>query len=345
MANHLAAILHEQGTALTIQSRPTPSPGSGELLLEVRAIAINPPDASQRDNNIPPVPIYPAVIGCDVAGIVVKAGPDVPASAPQPGTRVAALASSFYREGKPQYGAFQQFVLTSYQCVVSLPATISFEEGAVFPLATLTALSGFTTVGIPLDKRFAPEEKKAVLLWGGASSVGTLAIQFARHMGFTVYTTASTRNHEYLKALGAHRTFSYNDADVVSLIVAAAREDGVTLTDAQTFALNSLQPILDVLKETKGDGPARVGHAAPLLPGAPSLEGVEVKFVMPPMEPTAQSEHFNKVFQRWLKSGLKNGTVVPSPRVKVVEGGLEGLNTALDIWKQGVSATKLVVKV
>ncbi|KAL6232756.1 hypothetical protein BDW75DRAFT_216864 [Aspergillus navahoensis] len=345
MAGHLAAILHEQGTPLTIQTRPTPSPGPGELLLEVKAIAINPVDASQRDSNIPPVPIYPAVIGCDVAGIVVKAGPDVPASAPQPGTCVAALASSFFQEGKPQYGAFQQFVLTSYQCVVSLPATISFEEGAVFPLATLTALSGFTTVGIPLEKRFKPEEKKAILLWGGASSVGTLAIQFARQMGFIVYTTASPRNHEYLKVLGAHRTFNYSDADVVSQIVAAARKDGVTLTDAQTFARNSLQSILDVLKETKGGGPARVGHAAPLLPGAPSLEGVKVEFVMPPMEPTAQARHFDEVFQGWLKPGLEKGTVVPSPRVKVVEYGLEGLNVALDIMKQGVSAMKLVVKV
>ncbi|KAL4993933.1 chaperonin 10-like protein [Aspergillus recurvatus] len=345
MASHLAAILHEQATPLTVEPRATPSPGPGELLLEVKAIAINPADASQRDNNIPPIPVYPAVIGCDVAGIVVKAGTDFPASAPQPGTRVVALASSFFKEGKTQYGAFQQFVLTSYQCVTSLPATISFEEGAVFPLATLTALSGFATVGIPLDKRFAPEEKKAVLLWGGASSVGTIAIQFARQMGFILYTTASPSNHKYLNALGAHRTFDYSDADVVSQIVAAAREDGVRLTDAQTFARNSLQPILDVLKETKGDGPARVGHAAPLLSGAPSLKGVEVKFVMPPMEPTAQAGHFNEVFQGWLKPGLENGTVVPSPRVKVIEGGLEGLNAALDMMKQGVSATKLVVKV
>ncbi|KAL4737150.1 chaperonin 10-like protein [Aspergillus similis] len=345
MANHLAAILLTQGAPLTIRRLPTPSPGPGELLLEVKAIAINPVDAWQRDNNVLPFPIYPAVIGCDVAGIVVKAGPDVPDSAPQPGARVAALASSFYREGSPQYGAFQQFALVGYHCAVSLPATISLEEGAVFPLATLTALSGFTTVGIPLNNRFVPEEKRAVLLWGGASSVGTIAIQFARQMGLTVYTAASPRNHGYLQSLGAHRTFDYSDADVVSQIVAAAREDEVTLTDAQTFAPNSLQPILDVLKETKGDGPARIGHAPPLLPGAPSLEGVEVKFVMPPMEPTAQAGHFNEVFQGWLKSGLENGTVLPSPKVKVAEGGLEGLNAALDIMKQGVSATKLVVRI
>ncbi|RDW79284.1 zinc-binding alcohol dehydrogenase family protein [Aspergillus mulundensis] len=344
MTTHRAALLQAKTTRFTMSPVPTPTPGPGELLIQVKALAINPVDTAQRDKGFPPIPSYPAVIGSDVSGIVVSTGPDVPDSAPQPGSRVTAMASSFYT-GKMQYGAFQEFVLAGWNGVIPLPESLSFEDAAVFPLASLAALSGFTTIGIPLDARFTTEDKRAVLLWGGASSVGTMAIQFARQMGLVVYTTASAKNHEYLKSLGAHRTFDYHNADVVSQIVDAVKEDGVTLTDAQTFAWNSLQSVLDVLKETKGDKLGKVGHAPPLLPDAPSMEGVEVKFVLPPMEPAAREQHKNQVFHGWLKPGLENGTVVPSPQVQLVEGGLEGLNAALDIIKDGVSATKLVVKV
>ncbi|KAL4903148.1 hypothetical protein BDW74DRAFT_186475 [Aspergillus multicolor] len=344
MSTHRAALLKAKDTRFTIEPVPTPAPGPGELLIQVKALAINPVDAAQRDKGFPPIPSYPTVIGSSVAGIVVSAGPDVPETAPQPGTRVTVMASSFYT-GKLEYGAFQEFVLTSWNGAAPVPHAMSFEEAAVFPLAVLSALSGFTTIGIPLDTWFTLEDKRAVLLWGGASSVGTMAIQFARHMGLVVYTTASAKNHEYLKSLGAHRTFDYHDADVVSQIVTAVKEDGVMLTDAQIYAWNSLQPVLDVLKDTKGDKLGKVGHAPPLLPGAPSIEGVEVKFILPPMEPAAHEQHKNEVFHGWLKPGLENGSVVPSPKVQLVEGGLEGLNAALDIIRRGVSATKLVVKV
>ncbi|KAL2819216.1 chaperonin 10-like protein [Aspergillus granulosus] len=345
MTSHLAAVLPQKGGPFVVETQPTLEPGPGEMLIEVHTIAVNPVDHAQRDLGFPPVLFYPTVIGADISGTVIKAGPGVPLSAPKPGTRVTALASNFYRGGFPQYGAFQKRVLVGHEGVVPLPDSISFEEGAVFPLAVLTALSAFTTIGIELDARFAADDKKAILIWGGSSSVGTIAVQFANHLGLTVYTTASAKHHEYLKSLGAHRAFDYKDPDVVSQIVAAAKEDGVTLTDAHAIAPDSLQSVLNVLGETKGDSPAKVGHAPPLLPGAPTLEGVDVIFILPPIEESARNAHIEKAFQGWLKLGLKEGSVVPSPPVQVVEGGLEGLNEALDILKQGVSATKIAVRV
>lgn len=345
-SEHLAVVLTEKGAPFVVQPRPTLNPGPGELLIEAKAIAVNPVDYSQRDKGFPPIPSYPTVIGSDVAGVVVKTGPDVPDSSPKPGTRVTAFASSFYKDGLAQYGGFQKLVLASHEGVVPLPESISFEEGAVFPLAVLAALSGFTTIDIPLDTRYVRENKKAILIWGGASSVGTIAVQFAAQLGFTVYTTASEKNLGYLESLGAHRVFDYRAKDIVRQIVAAVKRDGVTLTEAQCAAgEDSLQSILDVLKETKGDGQGMVGHAPPLLPGAPSLDGVEVRFSMPPMDPDARAQYISQAFQGWLAPGLVTGTVVPSPRVEIVEGGLEGLNSALDTLKQGVSATKLVVRV
>ena len=339
---HQAAILPQKGGPLSVVERATPKPGPNEILIEVKAVALNPVDYFQRDIGMPPIPSYPAVVGSDVAGLVVEVGSDV-SKAPRSGSRAIALASSFFEGGSQDHGAFQKYVLARSEGVIALPDALSFEQGAVFPLAVGTALSGWTTIGIPLGTKYTPQDRQAVLIWGGASSVGTFAIQSAKSMGFTVFTTASAKNHGYLKQLGADAVFDYNANDVVSQIIDTAKKDGVILRTAFSVVEGSLQPTLDVLKITKGDAVAKVAHAPPLLPGAPSLEGVEIKFVMPPMDPADRGDHMIKCFQVWLQDGLNSGTVVPSPRIQGEAGGLEGLNKALDKLKAGVSGTKIVV--
>ena len=341
---HQAAILPQQGGPLSVVDRATPEPGPNDVLIEVRAIALNPVDYYQRDLGMPPIPSYPAVVGSDVAGLVVKVGSNV-SNAPPAGSRAIAFASSFYQGGSPDHGAFQKYVLAQSEGVIALPETLSFEEGAVFPLAVLTALSGWTTIGIPFGTKYTPQDKQAVLIWGGASSVGTFAVQSAKLMGFTVYATASAKNHGYLKKLGADVVFDYKASDVVSQIVDTVKKDGVTLRTANCVVEGSLQPTLDVLKSTKGDAVAKVAHAPLLLPGAPTLDGAEIKFVLPPMDSVDRSDHMYKCFHVWLRDGLSSGTVVPSPHVQVEAGGLEGLNKALDTLKAGVSGTKIVVQV
>ena len=341
---HQAAILSQKECPLSVVDRATPEPGPNDVLVKVRAIAVNPVDRFQRDFGMPPVPSYPAVVGSDVAGLVVKVGSHV-SSVPPSGSRVIAFASSFYQGGSPDHGAFQEYVLAPAEGVIALPEALSFEEGAVLPLAVLTALSGWTTIGIPLGTKYNPQDKQAVLIWGGASSVGTIAIQSACLMGFTVYTTASVKNHEYLKKLGAHAVFDYKANDAVSQVIDAAKKDGVALRTAYCVVEGSLQSTLEVLKTAKGDAVARVAHAPPLLPGAPTLKGAEIKFVSLPTDLAERTEHMYKCFHVWLQEGLNSGTVVPSPRVQVEAGGLEGLNKALDRIGAGVSGTKIVVQV
>lgn len=341
---HQAAILPQKGGPLTVVERATPEPGPNEILIEVKAVALNPVDYYQRDMGMPPVPSYPAVVGSDVAGLVAKVGANV-SGAPSVGSRAIAFASSFYQNGSPDHGAFQKYTLAQSEGVIALPDALSFEEGAVFPLAVLTALSGWTTVGIPLGTTYTPQDKQGVLIWGAASSVGTFCVQTARSMGFTVYATASAKHHDYIRKLGADVVFDYKASDVVAQIIDRVKNDGVILRTANCVVEGSLQPTLDVFKATKGDAIAKVAHSPPLLPGAPSLEGVEVTFNMPPMDPVVRGEHIYKCFHGWLQDGLKSGTVVPSPRVQVEGRGLEGLNKALDKLKAGVSGTKIVVPI
>ncbi|KAI4271481.1 MAG: hypothetical protein LQ337_005978 [Flavoplaca oasis] len=341
---HQAAVLPSAGSPLSVVDRDTPEPGPNEILIETKAIAVNPVDYYQRDLGKPPTPFYPAVLGEDVAGLVVRVGSNV-SDGPPPGTRVLAFASSFYQNGSPDHGAFQKMTLARSEGVIPLPDGLSFEEGAILPLAVLTALSAYTTLGIPLETKYTADDKQAILIWGGSSSVGSLAVQSAKIMGFTVYATAGPQNLEYVKSLGAMAVFDYKSSDVVSQIAKQSKEDDVNLQTAHVIVENALQQTLDVLELTKGNRPAKVAHA-PLLPeDAPTLEGTEIKFTFPPIDPDERNKHIYKCFNVWLKDGLGSGTVVPSPRIQVVPGGIRGLNDALDTLKAGVSGTKVVVSV
>jgi NADPH:quinone reductase-like Zn-dependent oxidoreductase len=343
-AEHDAAILPQPGGPLSVGKRRTPEPSPNEVLIEVKAVALNPCDYYQRDYGMPPVPIYPAVVGSDTAGVVAKLGSNV-TSVPGPGSRVIAFASSFYQNGSPNHGAFQKYTLAQSEAVIPLPDDLSFEEGAVFPLAVLTALTAWTTIGIPLDTRYAPADKQAVLIWGASSSVGTFAVQSAKTLGFTVYATASPKHHDLVKKLGADAVFDYNKSDVVSQIVNAVKRDGVQLHTAHCVVDGALQPTLDILKETKGDAPAKVAHSPVLPEGHPTLENTRITFNFPSMDEVERSKHMKEVFHGWLHSGLKSGEIIPSPNIQMEGGGLGGVHAALDKLKGGVSGTKIVVPV
>jgi len=342
-ATHQAAVLPAAGSPLIVVDRDTPAPGPGEILIEVKAIALNPMDNFQRDFGLPAPMIFPAVLGCDVTGVVAKVGPDVPPDAPTIGSRVLALATSYYHDGLADYGAYQQFTLTRTECVTPLPDDMSFEQGAVLPVVSLTALSAYTTLGMPITTKFKPADKQAILIWGGSSSVGSLAVQTAKVLGFTVYATAGPKNLDYVKSLGADSVFDYKTADVVSQIVKTAEQDGVDLHTAHVAVPNALHQTVDVLQQTRGSKAAKIAHA-PLLPDdTPTLEDVEIKFTYPPIDPAERQKHKRECFTVWLDQALKAGTVVSSPKVEVMPGGLAGLNAALDKLKGGVSSTKLVV--
>ena len=123
--------------------------------------------------------------------------------------------------GYDGFGAYQEYAKVDKALTIPLPDNMSFEEGATFPLASITAaLVIYQQFGFPKPG----EGKKEVpfLVWGGASSVGMFAIQFANLAGATVITTASKENHALLKSLGAKYTFDYKDADVAEQIKLAA---------------------------------------------------------------------------------------------------------------------------
>ncbi|KAJ5238893.1 hypothetical protein N7468_003512 [Penicillium chermesinum] len=142
---HQAAAIVEKGKPLSLITRKTPTPGPGEVLLKVQAIAFNPVDMAQRDVGLF-IAAYPAISGSDVAGTITLTGPGV--SSVQIGDRVTAFASAFFAQGNPDYGATQEYVLVAETVLTPLPASWSFVEGCVLPMATFVAWSAWTITGI-----------------------------------------------------------------------------------------------------------------------------------------------------------------------------------------------------
>lgn len=341
--HHQAVTISEKGAQHSIVSRKTPQPGPGQLLLEVKAVALNPVDHFQRDSGML-ITNYPTVLGSDVAGTVVKCGPEVPADTPQPGARVAAYATAFFHQSDSDFGAFQKFVLVDVERATPLPDSTGFSEGSVLPMSVAVALVGWHVLGIPRDTSYKPEDKQGILVWGASTSVGSAAVQSAKLLGFRVYATSSPSNHDYLKTIGADQTFDYKSANIVSEVVYAARTDGVSL-HCCFLGQGSLEPVANILRQLRSDCIPKIASAPIVPPEAKDLEGVEVIFISPPMNDSKELYSlYHWVFMEWLKEKLATGEYVPSPRTKVVGKGLEDIDKALDELKQGVSGTKLVVE-
>lgn len=213
MATHLAAVSPARGQPFELQTRPTPNPGPGELLIAVKSVALNPADSHMRNQGLF-IPTYPTVIGFDISGLVLEVGDKVPTGnaddddAPgvffQPGiTRVAAFAASFWRSCDPDYGAFQERCLVPWQHAVPLPdKAISWNHAATLPVAVEVALNAWDALGVlqvkgvstssspsaslpsvTMSASGAPlkmiNKHEALLIWGASSSVGTMGVQSA----------------------------------------------------------------------------------------------------------------------------------------------------------------------
>ncbi|KAG9230411.1 chaperonin 10-like protein [Amylocarpus encephaloides] len=340
--HHLAAVLHAKGERLNVENIPTPTPGPDDILVEVKSIALNPIDYVMRDFGFA-VSSYPTVPGSDVAGTVISVGSNVPGSTPKPGSRVFGFAPGFFKNSKVEYGGFQTRVVLPATNVTPMSSGMSFNEATLLPMSVLTAWSGFYSIGIGRNTKLSSSDKQGFLVWGGAASIGTSAIQIANMMGFAVYAMASEQHHSYLKSLGAMKCFDYKAPDALELVVKSARADGLALNSGFD-AIGQVHNCAEILKQTANGAP-KLATAKRIDPLAPKADGIEVNFIKAPEDPKEQTEHFSFVFNHWLKEKLEKKEFTPSPKIHVVDGGLQSINSALDELKKGVSGVKLVLEV
>ena len=181
---------------LEVKRVAVPEPGEGELLVRVRAAGINPVDAKMRSGGFFAGADGEYTPGFDISGTVAVVGEGVE------GFKVddAVYAMLDLRRG----GAYAEYAIIKATEAAAKPESLSFEEAAGVPLVALTAYQAlFDTADLRAGE--------TVLIHGGSGGVGSHAVQLAKAAGATVIATASERNQDYLKQLGADITVDYRN--------------------------------------------------------------------------------------------------------------------------------------
>lgn len=179
---------------------PEPELRENEVLIQVHAAGVNQLDCKIRSGEFKLILPYrlPLILGHDVAGVVVRAGPLVRHF--NPGDEVYARADDF------RIGAFAELIAVKEGSLALKPKGLSMEEAASIPLVGLTAWQAL------IEKANLKKGQK-VFIQAGSGGVGTFAIQLAKHVGATVATTTSATNVEMVKSLGAEVVIDYQRDD------------------------------------------------------------------------------------------------------------------------------------
>ncbi len=179
---------------------PRPVPAGRDLLVEIRAVSVNPVDTKVRKTAAPADGDW-TVLGWDAAGIVVGTGPEV--------RRFAPGDAVFYAGALDRPGANAEFHLVDERIVGPKPASLDFAEAAALPLTAITAWEAlFDRLDV---RRPVPGAAPALLIVGGAGGVGSIAIQLARQLtDLTVIATASRQEtRDWALSLGAHHVIDH----------------------------------------------------------------------------------------------------------------------------------------
>ena len=191
--------------ALRLADMPKPELRDDEVLVEVHAAGVNLLDSKIRNGEFKLILPYklPLILGHDVAGVVVKVGPQVHAF--KPGDEVYARPDDF------RIGTFAEFISVKEASLALKPKGLTMEAAASLPLVGLTAWQ-------VLIERANLKKGQKVLIHAGSGGVGTFAIQLAKHLGAFVATTTSTANVDWVKTLGADIVIDYRKDDFATIL-------------------------------------------------------------------------------------------------------------------------------
>jgi len=192
-------IAHPGGPdALTPAQRPLPTPGDGEVLIRVIAAGVNRPDVVQRQGGYPAPPGASDLPGLEVAGEIAALGAD--AGDWRVGDRVCALLAG---------GGYAEYATAHHQLCLPIPGGLSATEAAALPETAFTVWHN-------LFERALLQPGEVLLVHGGTSGIGTMAIQLAAALGARVFATAgSAEKVATCERLGAIRAFDYHREDFV----------------------------------------------------------------------------------------------------------------------------------
>lgn len=208
-----ALVLNEAGQIenLKIDEVAIPRPLVDEVLIKVQAVGLNPVDVSLIHSGNPNWS-YPHILGLDVAGIVMGVGANVKKI--KVGDRVA------YHGDLTKQGGFAQYAIAKANIMAPIPDNVTFEEAAALPCAGMTAYQA-------IFRKIPRDMIQTILIHGGNGAVGGFAIQLAKSLGWTVFTTCSKENFDHVKSIGADYAIDYHTQDITKEVLRLTSKDGV----------------------------------------------------------------------------------------------------------------------
>ena len=335
--NNAAWIPADKAHPMEVGPAEYPTVGAGEVIIKAVAIAVNPMDwlIQIMGNQLFSFLKYPYCGGDDVSGTVAEVGSGV--SNLKVGDRVVAVAPGF----AAREGAFQEYIAVKAAVTSPIPDSVTFEQASVLPLGICSAAAGlYQEAFLNLDPpSLNPKPKgETLLIWAGASSVGTNAIQLAVASGYEVFTTSSPKNFEYCKALGASKVFDYRSPTVVADLVSAFQ--GKKCRGAFAIQRGTEVSVFEIIAKTTGN--KFIACAMPIVPDKVP-QGLSAKFINASAV-AAPNEVGQLIWTEFLPAALAQGKYKCLPEPLVVGKGLDKLQEAIDKGKAGAkSAQKLVV--
>jgi NADPH2:quinone reductase len=327
-----AAFIRQTGDphAITVDTLPDPVPGPREVLVAVKACAVNPIDTYVRAGTVAMPLTFPFIVGCDLAGEVVAVGSDVDRF--RPGMRV--WGSNQGMLGRQ--GTFAELAAVDERWLYPTPDGVSDRDAAAAALVSITA-----HLGLVEHARLRAGE--TIFVNGGSGGVGTAVVQIAKALGGRVIASAGTvQKREMVKRFGADVVVDYHDPAALLAAVREAAPDGVDV-----YWETIREPAFDQAVEMLADGGRMVvmagRDARPPFPVGPfyvkqcQLLGF-VMFKASSHTQTAAAIDIN----RWLAAGFLR---VPIDRVLPLEATAEAhaLQEASTIHRSGSLAGKLVI--
>ena len=197
---------------LVPETRAVPIPGPGEILIKVAAAGVNRPDVAQRSGVYPPPPGASDLPGLEVAGEVVAVGPG--AAKHKVGDKVMSLVAG---------GGYAQYTIAQDAQAMAVPASLSMTEAGAIPETLMTVWHN-------VFERGALKAGETILIHGGSSGIGTMAIQLAKAFGAKVIVTVGSKDKaDACIKLGADRAINYRSEDFVTEVKTATDGTGANL--------------------------------------------------------------------------------------------------------------------
>lgn len=197
---------------LVPEQRSIPQPGPDEILVKVEAAGVNRPDVAQRSGAYPPPPGASDLPGLEIAGEVVAAGSN--AKRHKVGDKVMSLVAG---------GGYAQYCIAQDAQAMSVPPALSIKEAGALPETLMTVWHN-------VFERGGLKEGETLLIHGGSSGIGTMAIQLAKAFGAKVFVTVGSQDKvDACLKLGADRAINYKTEDFVAVVKEETNSAGVNL--------------------------------------------------------------------------------------------------------------------